>query len=327
MSEEQAAAVVENNAPATENNAPADENKAPAPEATTTGDPAPAPKSVLEGDTPAPAKPQTYPDDWRGLMVKSAGFAEGEEYDKQMKRAERFSDPGAVLKSYIELEKTVAEKSNDWRPQLPDDPTDDQVAAYRDALGVPQEAEGYYAAMPEGQVLSEEDKEVADQWFEHAHKTNMDTKSAIEGINFYNNLKEAQEIAIADLNAEMKEKSEDAMQQEFGAGYRNQINKIKAYLNAEYPADVRDALAGAKMQDGTMLMNHLPTLMEFARKATDKHPSGALIGGEMITDMQSIDEEIKTHKETHKFGQKEWYKNQPAQDRLKQLYDLKAQHS
>jgi hypothetical protein len=63
----------------------------------------------------------------------------------ELKRLERFTDPGGIYKSYRELENKIA--SGEFKPQLRKDATADETARWRAESGIPLKAEDYKVNM------------------------------------------------------------------------------------------------------------------------------------------------------------------------------------
>lgn len=144
-----------------QNTPPANEPAAGAPPAGgQSGAPAAAPpKSASElvgGEAPSD-EPQAPADDWR---EKLAGKDE-----KLLARLRRFSSLENWAKTYRELEN----KLSTTRPVvLPENATEEQVAEYRQALGVPEAPDGYGIQLPED--APERDKAVLNAVLDAAHK-------------------------------------------------------------------------------------------------------------------------------------------------------------
>lgn len=116
---------------------------------------------------------------------------------------ERHKDPASVFQSYHEAQKTIG-----GMVRLPGkDAKPEEVAAFREKLGVPKSAADYPApAVPEGQTL---DEARWDRWRGHAHKLGL-TPEQLSGL--------------ATLEAEERAGALNGVRQEWGAG----IDKLKA---------------------------------------------------------------------------------------------------
>ncbi len=108
--------------------------------------------TVLDGvsDTPV-AAPVTWPENWRDEM------AGGDE--KERKRLERFASPADVYKSNRELEKKLS--TGKFKVDLPENPTEEQIAAYRKDMGIPEDGK-YDTEIGGGFVWSDDDKPALD---------------------------------------------------------------------------------------------------------------------------------------------------------------------
>lgn len=194
------------------------------------------------------------PIDWAAIRTKIAG---GDE--KVLNRLSRYGTLEEAIKSGLE----ARSKLDGLRPTqaLTAESTPEEIAAYRKANGVPETAEGYEISLPDGLVLGEQDKPIADAFKEIAHKHNLKPDLVNEIVGW--NLK-MQEQMMNDLNA-----ADTAMSNEttarlksndgWGSEYEKNTNTITALLN-QGPPGMKEQLFGARLADGSLLGNNLDAL-------------------------------------------------------------------
>jgi hypothetical protein len=126
-----------------------------------------------EGDPPAdppagdpPADPPSDPpgDDWRASI----------EDEKLRDHASKFNSVPDLVSKHFELRQQL---STAIKP-LGKEPTEEQVAAYRKSLGVPDSPEGYEFTAPEGHELTDADKAFQSAAAEAFHKFNVPAETA-----------------------------------------------------------------------------------------------------------------------------------------------------
>ena len=215
-----------------------DPNPAPAPQGATptpavvppvtppvTGDPAPTePVSVQPSmgtvlDEPEP--PKAWGEDWR---QQYAGADE-----KLLKRLERYETPKAALDALLEAQKKIS--AGDFVKPLAADATPEQVAAWREANGVPEKPEAYFDGLPDGVVLGEEDKELFVDFAGKMHELNVPPKTMHAVVEWYNNFRDDQIAHYAQVNQDSKTALEADLKEAWGAGMTPNLNRVKALIS------------------------------------------------------------------------------------------------
>jgi hypothetical protein len=124
---------------------------------------APAPTNAAP---PATAEAASAPPDWRAALPEDIRAAPS---------LQKFADPGALAKSYTELEQLVGRKGL----IVPTDKDGPEVhARYRAALGVPDAPEGYTLTAPEGLPEGVWSEDTAKGYAALAHKHGLTTAQA-----------------------------------------------------------------------------------------------------------------------------------------------------
>ena len=126
------------------------EQQTPAPDVTpadppaVTPAPADPPQDLLSGDPEpiADAAPNTaWPDDWRDQM--SGG-------NEQIGRLlSRYRSPQNVGKALNDARVRLSQQSSPTLPVLSENPTEQEITEYRQALNIPEESSGYEVHLPE----------------------------------------------------------------------------------------------------------------------------------------------------------------------------------
>lgn len=252
----------------------------------------PAPNTETKTETPIienkteikPVTPevpaQLWPDNWRDLMAgQDAKFKE---------RLARFTDPGKVGESYRNLETKLS--SGQYKPVLSDKATPEEVAAYRKASGIPEKAEGYLSALPEGYVIGEEDKPMYLGFAEKLHARNADPAIFQDVVDMSLALIEQNMNDTITAQTEYKEATRHQLYQEWGAGeYKMNVNAVANWLQGA-PEDLREVLEGAQLADGNLMFNDARFLKFIAQHLRDTNPAMAIMpagGGDAIDALQA----------------------------------------
>lgn len=271
-------------------------------------------------ETKADVKPD-WPDDWRDKLAK------GDE--KTRKRLDRFQSPADVLKSWQALEQKLS--SGDVKAKLPDDATEEQIAAYRKDNGIPEKPEGYLESLPNGLVIGDEDKPMVASFLEAVHGDNAPPGVVAKALDWYYKTQEETAAKVVETDKEYERASDDALRAEWGNEYRANVNSINSFLSGAPAADdgtpLADLLKGARLADGTAMMNNPAALKWLASLAHDANPAGFVAPGVAGSQVDGVKAEIEKIKKVMWTDRKAYDKDNKMQERLRQLYDAEEKLS
>ena len=237
------------------------------------------------GDDKPVAAPADWPEDWRTKMS-------GEDKDAQ-KVLERYKSPADVAKALREAQKKIS--SGQTKPVLPDGATEEQIAAFRKELGVPEKPEGYLDALPNGLVIGDADKPIAESFLASAHEANMPPEFVGKALDWYYKMQEDQVAARAHAVKEARKNSHDELVGEWGAEFRSNINSIQAFLDTAPTLDdgtpFKNVLMGATLEDGSLMGDNPNFLRWLADLASQANPAGFVSPGTGTSQIDSLETE------------------------------------
>lgn len=224
---------------------------APAAEATATPAPAetPAPLAV-SGDTPPPAEspppaPEfTWPEDW---AAKLAG-----EDEKTLGLLKQYKSPAEMAKAFKELRKAFDARKPGAPLKLPENPTEEQVAEYRKAIGVPEKPEDYQVELPEGVELDPVGQVIQEDFLKTAHSLNMPPEMVQKTLNWFSELTAVQQQLRADQAAETRRQTEAELRKEWGGDFSGNVNLMTNILADRLGSKHADFCA-TELADGSRL--------------------------------------------------------------------------
>ncbi len=294
-----------------ESTAPVESTAEPAaqPEVTTTLSPEPVTAAAPEPAPVAEAAPEPVgmPDNWRSLM---AG-----ENDKALKQLERYSTPEDMASALIEAKQKIREG---LAVELPDDPTDEQLADYRTKHGIPESHSDYEIKLDDGLVIGDDDKPIVDGFLEAMHGQNATPNQINAGLNAYYKM---QEQAFEDqqvLDTSHSQEANKALKDIWGSDYTSNINAVQAALNT-VPEAVRDEFAGARLSDGRALFNS-PEIMQWLSDQSRAANPAATVMPNATNPVQAVNDEIKQLENLQRTDPQAYWGDQSKQDRLRALY-------
>lgn len=253
-----------------------------------------------------------WPDDWRD---KASG---GDE--KLAKVVERYRSVPDMAKALAAAQQKI--RSGELRPTLTDNASDEEVAEYRKAHGIPESPEGYLENLPDGLVVGDEDKEAVNSFLKSVHGKNASPDVVASALDWYYKQQDEAEARQTEADKEYRQKANDELRAEWGTEYRSNINAIASFLDAA-PSDeegnsLKDLLFGARLADGTPLGDNPAAMRWLAQVAHESNPGHFVspgVGGQKI---EAIEDEIKSIE--GKMGTPEYTKDEKMQERLRTLY-------
>lgn len=259
------------------------EEKTPAPTASLaeTGaiDPPVANAETSGADTAEKPAATAWPEDWRDKL------AGGD--DKLKNLLGRYTAPDAFAKAFKELRaaydsrKPTKEEAGD----LPENATDEQLAAWRKAKGVPEKPEDYEFEVPEGKELNDGEYEILMDFAKTMHGKNMPASTVKEISSWFLEYEETVAQKNADRAYQARMDTEERLRAEWGPDYKANVNLMSNVLQEHLGTKASDFLS-MQMVDGSRIGDNevfIRLMADMARKVggsaaelytTDVHTTG-----------------------------------------------------
>lgn len=238
-----------------------------------------------EPATPAPVDPATPPkepeDDGSQWREKLAG-----DDDKLKKLASRYTSPKAVLEALAAAQSKI--RSGGVKAPLKADASPEEVAAWRAENGVPAEPAGYKLELPDGLVLGEADKPVADKFIERMHAKNAPPELVNEAVGWYLSQQEEMLNARDAFDAEAASKAEEALRDEYGRQYKPFVAAATQLI----PNGIREAFLDARLETGERIGNNAQVIRWLAQVAAELNPAATVVPGSGTNAAQAIESEL-----------------------------------
>lgn len=231
-----------------------DPSPEPAPE------PSPAPEPAPEPPAPEPApepQPEPQPNDapsWREAITDA----------ELRKHAERFESPAALAKAHRELRQQLS------KAIVPpgEDASEEDVAKFRKALGVPENAEGYKYNLPEDapeELLDDTNKALLSSFAEAAYEAGVPQSGMDKLLGWW--AKTEMQIRDAQVQAdkEFADEAEAALRKELGGDFEAHKTHADNALRTFGQEDV-DELKNLELSSGRYLLDH-PLMVKLLGRA------------------------------------------------------------
>lgn len=232
-------------------------------------------------DDKTTAAPADWPEDWRDKL------AGGDE--KLAKQLARMASPKVLLDSYQNAQKKIS--SGQVKTPLPDNATDEQLAAYRAENGIPEKPEGYEVKPPEGFVFGDADKPLIESFQKHAHGKNWSPSQFNEALGWYAQEQEAIQDRIAQADTQFRATSVDALRSEWGNEYRGNLTAIKNMMSA-WPEGMADRLMGGRTADGKRIGDDVAFLSTMLNIQKELYPAASVVPAGTQNQTKAISDRI-----------------------------------
>jgi hypothetical protein len=261
------------------------------------------------GESGAPDWLDKSPDGWREAIA-------GED-EALLNTLKRHNNLRSALKSGWEAQQKIrrGEVSNG----LPDDPTDEQLAAWREANGVPESPDKYDLQIEEGLVLGDADRRIMESVQAAAHEANVPAGTLSRLTNAVLSARQEEAEALQAQDGLHLQQAERQLKEAWGQDYNTNVNLAKMFL-AQFPESVRDELASARLAGGRALFNS-PEVMNTLTEMMRTVAPAATVVPNANNPVQSINDEIA--KLEARMGDREWFKDDAAQKRYRELLDAR----
>ena len=289
-------------------------------------------KDMVSDDTPPERVEVLKSFDTQEALIDSAQTAKDANWrdpfagddDKFKSQLERFGTPADMGKAFREAQGKIS--SGNIRTTPDENATPDDLAAYRNANGIPAEVDGYFKDLPEGLVIGEADKEIFTDFAGEMHNMHVAPDVMHKVIGWYNKFAENQQDQMAELDAGHHQETEDTMRSDWGTDYRANVNLIGSYVEANFGKEAAESLLGARDPQGRAIMN-IPGILEgFSNTARKMNPVGRITPVTNQTAIETLNEEIKGIEDLMRTDRPKYNKDQKIQDRYVELLDIRIEH-
>jgi len=302
----------------TDGGAPAD----PAPQDPAPQDPAPTdtqpanPVDTQPTEQPPVSFLQSLPQDWRTELV-SAAFQDEEGKKRAQSMLDRVPDMRTLAKNYVEAQEKI--RKGEISNGLPENPTEEQIAAYREAHGIPKSPEDYKIEPGNGLTMGEDDQRIMQQVAAVAHKHNIPESALNDMTSAMLQAREAEYEAIQNQDGLDTQQAERQLKEVWGADHTRNLNAVLGMVRT-LPDSVREDFENARLANGRALFNSPEFMTWLADMAYKANPAATVVPGSN-NPVQSINDEIKALEK--RMGTPEWYKDEDAQKRYQDLIDAR----
>jgi hypothetical protein len=246
--------------------------------------------------------------DWRARMA-------GEDPDLS-KFLGRYTSEAAALRDFKKLHGDM--RSGKFIKPLDENATDEEKAAYRKQLGVPDEPKGYLDKLPDGLVVGEDDRPFVDVFLGKMHEAGAPPGLTGAALEAYYQIVEEQAAAESDQLATAKVAGEEALRAEWGKDYRRNLNALHGHLDT-LPPEVKEAFTNGRGADGVPLGYNPEVMKWLSGLALEANPLATVVPGAGANQASAIADEIAKIEKMMREDRSAYNKDEKIQARYREL--------
>ena len=219
-------------------------------------------EAVEETETTEATETPKAPEEQESVEIES--WRDLIEDEKLQKHSERFTSIDALVQANLEsrqkLSKAVVPPGKDA--------AEEDITAYREALGVPKDVDGYEFPLPEGMERTDDMMDSEDHWANIFIDNNIPKETADVLINEFRGEMEKMMSQKSEADQHFTKQSEDAMRKEWAEDYDK---------NLIFAARASEQLLGGDLEDarqietsgGQFVLDHPILIRMFAKLGRD----------------------------------------------------------
>ena len=232
--------------------------------------------STATKETPA----SEAPNDW---AAKRTAYANGDA--KLLARLSRYSSEKDAIDALIAAQNKIS--SGGLKAPLPENPTPEEVAAWRAENGIPLTPKDYGVKVPD-----ELDAARTEEFLSIAHELNMAPAQVEKLIGWQSEVNKKFMEQRAEQDEQAREQGTEELRTEWGSEYKLNVNLITGLLDGA-PQGVKDQFMGGRLANGTLIANDPTTLRWLASLAREVNPTATVVPGSGVNAAQAIQSEMQ----------------------------------
>lgn len=240
--------------------------------------------------------------------------------DKLLNHLGRYKSVEAISKAFREARQAA---QNAGKPiTLGDKATPEEIKAYREAYGIPEDAAAYPGDFRSDFKPSDADKAILGEFKTAMHAKNVPPQAAAAALEWYQDFAQAQQQELDGTLARVAKETQSALRSEWGGEYDGNIGAIQELMTSQLGKDGFDEMMGMRLMDGSRLQDHAPFVKMMAQISTDYYGSNAIFNGDIETTSKTIDEKLADYRKMQT-DDPEKYRSPAVQEAVAALYAQK----
>lgn len=262
-----------------------------------------------------------WPETWQQELANE--FADGDEKAaaKALKTLSRYKSPAAMFSKIREQEDYL--RSGGLVKIPGKDATEDDIANFHKALGVPDKAEDYIENLElgDGLQLGDDDRENATWFAEMLREAGAPQEVYNKVVGSYLALESQQAEALTKLDDADEREADKVKREAYGPRYEPSKVAVKTSLEKSKQG-LHDNLMGGRLADGTLIANS-PDVFNYLveqGKAADEHFT--VIAEDLNPGGVSVDDRLKEIDKYRREDKRAYFKDEKVQEEERRLIAL-----
>lgn len=237
-----------------------------------------------------------------------------------LRSLERYKSTDAISKAFKEARNAA---KNAGKPvSISDKSTPEEVKAYREAYGIPDDVAAYPAEFRQDYKPTEADAAILPEFKAAMHSKNVPPAAAAAALEWYQDFATAQKQELDGKLAKTAKETQAALRSEWGGEYDGNLGAVRELMTTHLGADGFGDMMELRMMDGSRLQDHPGFVKMMAQVATDFYGSNAIFNGDIETTTKTIDQKLEEYRDMQ-LKDPEKYKSTAVQEEVAKLYAQK----
>ncbi|CAN7294161.1 hypothetical protein [Neorhizobium sp. LjRoot104] len=238
--------------------------------------------------------------------------------EKFLKQLERYKSKEAISKAVREAAQ-VAKNAGKGVSPLTDKSTPDEIKAYREAVGIPDDPAAYPVSFRQDFEASEFDTEALSSFKEHMHGKHADPKTAAAAIDWFQDFAVAQRQELDGNMAKTAKATQAALRTEWGGEYDGNISAAAQIMTTHLGEEGFENMMGLRLMDGSRLQDKPEFVKMMAQIGSDYYGGNSIITGDVETTSKTVQARIDELLQLRVSDPKK-YKSDEVQEKITKLY-------
>lgn len=239
------------------------------------------PQGALEGGGEPTGEPAPF--DLEAMRQQMAG---GDE--KLLNELKRYRSAEAIGKALRDAK--VAAKQKQSPLSLGEDATEEEVKAFREAMGIPEEAKDYPINWRDGYEPNEFDNAMLDDFKGFMHGKNIDPKTAQAAMEWYQENTQVIEQTRNEAMANRAEQTQEHFRSIYGAEYKGNMAAANELIKTQLGEEGYQDFLQMRLENGERLQDQ-PFMVEMlVNLGTEYYGSNAIVNGDIETTSKTLEE-------------------------------------
>ncbi|SCW39108.1 hypothetical protein SAMN02927900_01297 [Rhizobium mongolense subsp. loessense] len=234
-----------------------------------------------------------------------------------LKQLERYKSKEAIQRGMREAYN--AAKAGRKAVTLTDKSTPEEVKAYREAMGIPEDPAAYPGDFREDYKATDADKAILGDFKAAMHARNVPPAAASAALDWYQDFATAQQQELDGNLAKVAKETQAALRNEWGGEYDGNIGAAQQLMTAHLGKEGFEGMMGLRLMDGSRLQDNIAFVKMMAQLGADYYGGNAIMTGDVETTAKTVQERIDELLAL-RVSDPEKYKSDDVQQKITKLY-------